>query len=102
VVAGRAQARVRIGRLVRAGGRILSVRMHDVRLHLVPAGGGEPLLLAGEKAPAEWPAGAYRFLVAERLADGRATPPGRYRLRVTGAGPDGAVLSRASGLFTLE
>jgi hypothetical protein len=102
VVQGRAHIRVRIGRLERAGSRVQSARLRDVRILLVPAGGGEPLLVTGAKSPGEWPAGAYRFLVADRLADGRATPAGRFRLRVEGTGADGAVLTRESGAFTLE
>ncbi len=102
VVEGRAHVRVRIGRLERAGTRVQSARLRAVRILLVPAAGGEPLLVAGAKSPGEWPAGAYRFLVADRLADGRATPAGAFRLRVEGTGADGTVLTRESGPFTLE
>jgi hypothetical protein len=102
VVQGRAHIRVRIGRLERTGSRVQSARLRDVRILLVPAAGGEPLLVTGAKSPGEWPAGAYRFLVADRLADGRATPAGRFRLRVEGTGADGAVLTRESRAFTLE
>lgn len=102
VLEGRAHVRVRIGRLERAGTRVQSARLRAVRILLVPAGGGEPLLVAGAKSPGEWPAGAYRFLVADRLADGRATPAGEFRLRVEGTGADGTVLTRESGPFTLE
>jgi hypothetical protein len=102
VAGGRAHVRVRIGRLEREGGRVQSARLHGIRFTLLPVGGGEPLLVSGAKSPAEWPAGAYRLVVADRLADGRATPPGRYRLRVEGTGPDGAVLTRDSAPFSLD
>ncbi|MDX6555887.1 MAG: minor extracellular serine protease Vpr [Miltoncostaeaceae bacterium] len=102
VVEGRAHVRVRIGRLEREGGRVQSARLHGVRFTLLPVDGGDPLMVSGAKSPAEWPAGAYRFLVADRLADGRAAPPGRYRLRVAGTGADGAVLTRDSAPFSLD
>ena len=96
-----AEVRVRLGILRRQDSRLRSVRVHGVRLHLVPAGGRAPLLVAGAKQDGDWAAGTYRFLVARRLASGLDVPAGRYRLRVTAAGPDGAVLRRLSAPFTL-
>lgn len=96
-----AEVRVRLGILRRQDSRLRSVRVHGVRLHLVPAGGGEPLLVAGAKQDGDWAAGTYRFLVARRLASGLDVPAGRYRLSVTAAGPDGAALRRLSAPFTL-
>ena len=96
-----AEVRVRLGILRREDSRLRSVRVHGVRLHLVPAGGGRRCLVAGAKQDGDWAAGTYRFLVARRLASGLDVPAGRYRLRVTAAGPDGAVLRRLSAPFTL-
>jgi hypothetical protein len=96
-----AEVRVRLGILRREDSRLRSVRVHGVRLHLVPAGGGESLLVSGAKQDGDWAAGTYRFLVARRLASGLDVPAGRYRLSVTAAGPDGAALRRLSAPFTL-
>jgi hypothetical protein len=99
---GLAEVLVQIGMLRRADGRVKNVRLHGVRLSLVPAGGGEPLPVTGRKQAGAWPAGSYRFLVARRLASGADVPAGAYRLRITAAGPDGTALSRESGPFTLD
>jgi hypothetical protein len=99
---GLAEVVVRVGMLRREGERVRSVRLHGVRLELLPEGGGAALPVAGTKQAWPWPAGAYRFLVARRLASGVDVAAGAYRLRVTAAGPDGAVLRRVSGPFTLD
>jgi hypothetical protein len=99
---GLAEVLVQVGLLRRADGRIRSVRLHGLRLTLVPAGGGDPLPVTGDKQGAAWPAGTYRFLVARRLASGLDVPPGEYRLRVTASGPDGATLRRDSAPFALD
>ena len=99
---GLAEVRVRVGMLRRdAEARVRSVRLHGLRLELLPADGGDPLPVAGTKQGWAWPAGTYRFLVARRLASGLSVSPGGYRVRVTAIGPDGAVLRRQSGPFTL-
>jgi hypothetical protein len=86
---GVAEVRVRVGLLRRADGRLRSVRLHGLRLSLVPVDGGAPLPIAGAKAAGALPAGTYRFLIAPRLADGLAVPAGRYRVRAAATGPDG-------------
>ena len=96
-----AEVRVRLGLLRREAGRVRSARVHGVRLALVPVGGGTALPVAGSKQRGDWAAGTYRFLVARRLASGLEVPAGRYRLRVTATGPDGTVLRRLSGPFSL-
>ena len=99
---GLAEVRVRVGMLRRdAEARVRSVRLHGLRLELLPADGGDPLPVAGTKQGWAWPAGTYRFLVARRLASGLSVSPGGYRVRVTAIGPDGAVLRSQSGPFTL-
>lgn len=99
---GRAQARVRLGRLEHADGRLHGTRLHGLRLALVPRDGGDPLLVAGSRQPAEWPAGSYRFALSRRLSDGTQAPAGPYRLRVTATGPDGTVLRRESAPLRLS
>jgi hypothetical protein len=99
---GLAEVLVRVGMLRREGARVRGVRLHGLRLELLPAGGGEALPVAGTKQPWAWPAGTYRFLVARRLASGVDVPPGTYRLRATASGPDGRILRRESGVFTLD
>jgi subtilase family protein/PA domain-containing protein len=98
---GAVEAQVRIGLLRRAGGTVRSATLHSVRLWLVPEGGGAPMLAAGAKQPGAWPAATYRFALSPRLGDGRPVPAGRYRLRVTARGPEGAGLSTLSAPFTL-
>jgi hypothetical protein len=99
---GLAEVQVRVGLLRRDGGRVRGVRLHGVRLELLPRDGGAPLPVAGTKQAGAWPAGAYRFLVARRLASGVDVAPGTYRVRVTGTGPDGTSLRSESGPFTLD
>jgi hypothetical protein len=101
VAGGLAEVRVRLGLLRREGARLRSARVGGVRLSLLPDAGGAPLPVAGAEQDGSWPAGAYRFIVARRLATGLEVPAGRYRLRVTATGPDGAVLRRASAPFRL-
>ena len=96
-----AEVRVRLGMLRRENGRLLSARVHSVRIALVPAAAGDPLPVAGAKQDGAWPAGTYRFLVARRLASGLDVPAGAYRLRVSAVGPDGGRLTRTSGGFTI-
>ena len=96
-----AEVRVRLGILRREDARLRNVRVHGVRLALLPAGGGAALPVIGSKQTGAWAAGTYRFLVARRLASGLQAPAGRYRLRVTALGPDGAVVRRQSAPFSL-
>jgi hypothetical protein len=98
---GLAEVLVRVGMLRREDGRVRSVRLHGLRLELVSDGSGAVQPVAGTKQAWAWPAGTYRFLVARRLASGLDVAPGTYRVRVTARGPDGAVLRRESGPFSL-
>jgi Subtilase family/PA domain len=99
---GLAEVLVRVGTLRRDDARVRAARLHGLRLELLPAAGGAPLPVAGRKQGWAWPPGTYRFLVARRLASGVDVAPGTYRLRVSATGPDGRVLSRESGSFTLD
>jgi hypothetical protein len=101
VESGLAEALVRVGTLRRRDARVEGVRLHGLRLELVPAAGGEPLPVAGAKQEGAWPAGTYRFLLARRLASGLDVPPGAYRLRATATGPDGRRVSAQSRRFAL-
>ena len=99
---GLAEILVRVGTLRREDGRVRSVRLHGLRLELVPADGGAIQPVAGTKQAWAWPAGTYRFLVARRLASGVDVAAGTYRVRVTATGPDDTTLRRESGPFTLD
>lgn len=91
-----------IGRLERREGTLSSVRLHGVRVELLPEGGGDPLPVTGDKQPGEWVAGRYRLLLAQRLANGQPRPPGRYRVRVSARGPDGRRVARVSAPADLD
>ena len=99
---GVAEIRVRVGLLRRADGRLRSVRLHGLRLRLLPEDGGAPLPVTGPKAAGALPAATYRFLVAPRLANGLDVPPGRYRVRVDAIGPDGRRLTITGGPLTIR
>jgi hypothetical protein len=98
---GVAEVRVRVGLLRRADGRLRSVRLHALRLSLLPEDGGAPLPVTGAKAGAALPAGTYRFLISPRLADGLDVPAGRYRVRAEATGPDGRRLTLRSAPITI-
>ncbi|MEW6583242.1 MAG: hypothetical protein AB1416_10840, partial [Actinomycetota bacterium] len=99
---GAVEATVVVGRHERDGDRLASVTLHGVAMWLVPAGGGDPLPVTGEKSRGDWPTGTYRFLVSRRLATGVEVPAGRYRLRVTASAPDGTSLRAESEPFPLR
>ncbi len=101
VKGGVGQVALKIGGQAVGDNRLRAVRLNAVKMWLVPAGGGTPLLVSGEKEPADWPAGDYRFLLSRRLADGTPLPSGKFRLRVTARGPDGSSLSASSKAFSL-
>jgi hypothetical protein len=96
-----AQARVSIGAIERTGAALVVAPLRDVGLWLVPAGGGAPIRMAGQKQDGDWPAGTYRFMITRRRADGQELAAGRYRLRVSARTADGTALSRESAVFTL-
>lgn len=96
-----AEARIEIGTVGRRANALIVAPLHDVGVWLVPAGGGAPIRMAGEKGQGDWPAGTYRFLLTRRQVDGKELPSGRYRLRVSGLGADGATLTRESVAFRL-
>lgn len=98
---GTAVAQVQVGVRERAGGRIVSARLRDVRLSLRRVGGGTALPLTHQARDGGWPAGTYRFLIATRVATGLEVPRGRYRLQVAATGPDGAALRRISEPFRI-
>ncbi len=98
---GSADVRIRVGTLERRGGRIASTRLHDLRLALVPVGGGAPLALTHSAKGGPVAQGTYRFLIASRMASGLEVEPGRYRLRATASGPDGRRLRTESGPFRI-
>jgi hypothetical protein len=99
---GVAEIRVRVGLLRRADGRLRSVRLHGLRLRLLPEDGSAPLPVTGPKAAGALPAATYRFLVAPRLANGLDVPPGRYRVRADAIGPDGRRLTITGGPLTIR
>jgi hypothetical protein len=98
---GVAEVRVRVGLLRRDDGRLRSVRLHGLRLSLLPADGGAPLPVTGGRAAGALPAATYRFLIAPRLADGLDVPAGTYRVRAEAIGPDGRRLTTESAPLTI-
>ncbi len=95
------EARVAIGVVDRRSAMIVVSPVRDVGLWLVPAGGGEPIRMAGEKQRGDWAAGTYRFALTRNRANGQEIPAGRYRLRVAAVGLDGRRLVRSSAPFRL-
>ena len=98
---GSADVRIRVGTLERRGGRVAATRLHDLRLALVPVGGGAPQALTHSAKGGPVAQGTYRFLIASRMASGLEVKPGRYRLRATASGPDGRRLRTESGPFRI-
>jgi hypothetical protein len=98
---GVAHVSLKIGGQSVGDNRLRAIRLHTVRMWLVPSDGGTPLLVSGDRQPADWPAGDYRFLLSQRLADGTPLPEGTFRMRVTARGPDGRPLSAESPPFAL-
>jgi hypothetical protein len=96
-----AEMRVAVGLVDAAGGRLTVAPLHAVGLWLVPAGGGAPIRMAGDKQAGDWPAGTYRFMLTRRRVDGQELPAGRYRMRVSGIAADGTTLTRESASFLL-
>jgi hypothetical protein len=96
-----AEARVRIGVVRRRVDRVVVSPVHSLALWLVPAGGGTPIRMSGEKETGGWTPGTYRFVLTRRRANGEELPAGRYRLRVSGVGVDGRVIVRNSATFSL-
>lgn len=96
-----AEARVRIGVVRRRVDRVVVSPVHNLALWLVPAGGGAPIRMSGEKETGGWAPGTYRFILTRRRANGEELPAGRYRLRASGVGVDGRVIVRNSATFTL-
>jgi hypothetical protein len=97
-----AEATVAIGRVGRSGNALMVAPLHRLGLWLVPAGGGAPIRMAGERQPGDWPVGTYRFMLTTRQQTGRELPAGRYRLRVRAIGPNGVTLVRESRVFILR
>lgn len=97
-----AEARVAVGTIGRSGNALVVAPLHRLGLWLVPAGGGAPIRMAGEKQSGDWPVGTYRFMLTRRQQTGKELPTGRYRLRVKALGPDGVTLVRESPAFTLR
>jgi len=97
-----AEARVSVGLVGRSGNALVVAPLHHLGLWLVPAGGGPPIRMAGEKQSGDWPAGTYRFMLTRRQQSGKELPAGRYRLRVKALGADGATLVRESKVFRLR
>jgi hypothetical protein len=102
IVGETAEARVRIGVVRRRPDRVVVSPVHGLGLWLVPADGGTPIRMSGEKETGGWAPGTYRFILTRRQADGEELPAGRYRLRVSGIGVDGRVIVRNSATFSLK
>lgn len=102
VGSGLAQVMVRVGSMERRRGQVRANVLHSLRIQLIPAAGGEPVNVFGAKQDGDWPAGTYRFIVADRSGDGLDIAPGAYRVRVIAAGAGGTTYRRESARFSLD
>jgi len=73
--------------------------LRDVRLDLVPVGGGAPIRMTQAEPSGDWPAGTYRLLLSRRSASGAQVPEGRYRAVVRATATDGRELRTRSAPF---
>ncbi len=96
---GLGQVRVRIGmRDITAEGLSTAV-LRDVRIDLVPVGGGGRIRMTQAEPSGDWPAGTYRLLLSRRSAAGTEVPAGRYRAVVRASASDGQELVTRSAPF---
>ena len=73
--------------------------LRDVRIDLVPVGGGTPVRMTQVEPSGDWPAGTYRLLLSRRSASGPQVPEGRYRAVVRATATDGRELRTQSAPF---
>jgi len=98
---GLGQVVVRVGmRGITARG-LTAATLRDVRVDLVPVGGGDAIRVSQGEPSGDWPAATYRILLSRRSATGPAVPAGRYRAVVTATDANGAQHRRRSAPFAV-
>jgi hypothetical protein len=80
---------------------LTSAVLHDVRVELVPVGGGTAILMTQVEPSGDWPAATYRLLLSRRSARGPEVPAGRYRAVVTASDANGSEHTARSRPFTV-
>jgi hypothetical protein len=96
---GLGQVVVRVGMRDVTPGGLRAAVLRDVRIDLVPVGGGEPIRMTQVEPSGDWPAGTYRLLLSRRSASGPQVPEGRYRAVVRAIATDGRALTTRSAPF---
>lgn len=98
---GLGQVVVRIGMRDVTPQGLTAETLRDVRVDLVPVGGGTPIRMTQAEPSGDWPASTYRILLSRRAATGPEVPAGRYRAVVTATDANGAQHRTRSAPFTV-
>ena len=98
---GLGQVVVRVGMREITGKGLRVATLRDVRVDLVPVGGGTPIRMTQAEPSGDWPASTYRILLSRRSASGPEVPAGRYRALVTATDANGAQHRTRSRPFTV-
>jgi len=98
---GLGQVEVRVGTREFGEAGLEATTLRDVRVDLVPAGGGAPVRMTQAEPSGDWPAATYRLLLSRRSASGPEVPAGRYRAVVTATDANGSRHQARSRPFTV-
>ena len=98
---GLGQVEVRVGTRDLADAGLVATTLRDVRVELVPVGGGTPVRMTQAEPSGDWPAATYRLLLSRRSAAGPEVPAGRYRAVVTATDANGSRHIARSRPFTV-
>jgi hypothetical protein len=98
---GLGQVEVRIGMREPGPAGLTAATLRDVRVDLVPAGGGEAIRMTQAEPSGDWPAATYRLLLSRRSASGPEVPAGRYRAVVTARDANGSQHTAKSAPFSV-
>jgi hypothetical protein len=98
---GLGQVEVRIGMREPGPAGLTAATLRDVRVDLVPVGGGEAIRMTQAEPSGDWPAATYRLLLSRRSASGPEVPAGRYRAVVTARDANGSQHTAKSAPFSV-
>jgi len=98
---GLGQVVVRIGMRDITPQGLTAATLRDVRVDLVPVGGGDAIRMTQGEPSGDWPASTYRILLSRRSATGPEVPAGRYRAVVTARDANGAQHRSRSAPFAV-
>ena len=98
---GLGQVEVRVGTRDITGAGLVATTLRDVRVDLVPVGGGAPVRMTQAEPSGDWPAATYRLLLSRRSASGPEVPAGRYRAVVTARDANGSRHMARSAPFSV-